>query len=1270
MKLTKRVLSLVSAVAIVATMLSCVFTVAFADSDLDAELAGVVYKPEIKALFDVTNANNGEYMGGATRTKDVTAVSQNTYTLNSGFTFTYSANYNYGVTAFNNEVNYASVGNLKFAIDMGVKNTESIKYKLFYGETLLGTYDTGVVGGKDDVSSVLSGEWNPELTIKFIMNNGKITINHASKATSFGDITWTLPDNSTATEVALPDGYDFTDVKITLFSDGAGADHTYWNYNIFIVSAGALTVSFPYKTVASFNDYLANVDPDDTEEVENAKFLRALAFDGTSAELQAAICNISENFGTCVHDYTYTTTATCTKDGERTYVCSYCNDTYTEPEAALGHDYSETTANYITKGVCARCNDTYFRYNGREAAIKIASYNLDTKSVIDFTSIEFFVSDNANDVLKLNESWSGKVFNYTLDGIAVTGTISQIEYVLNGTTVHRADASVGDDTYEFLEAGKYYFYGTLTNVSDTNGVTYADQRVLLGTAKVRDFIDIDYATQSSIISYGKNLSLDDVVIGDPSTNAFYLKIDGNEVDTIYYGDTISANQWWKDCTRYTVTEDGVLYKGFISKIVFYNASTGTKLSGENYVWNGHANGVNGNNYPAGQTGLWYVTGTMEGVTNVETSETRSTYIYNIPLGSFYVKTYQGDVHIHDFEGTVETKPTCTTKGVMHYTCECGEDDYYEDIPALGHNDVSTVTVEPTCSATGLAHHTCTRCDYSYDETLAVVDHDYVKGYCRFCGIREQYTATAAEWNMHFVDAKGNAVTSINAVDGENFWMVVSLSNYKDYIGSANIVTDSDGKIDYANSTYDRTLAVATLMVAMKSSDVAGAFDGDGNIEFSTPYTGASVDANYDDEDGLLKFVFKSDNYAGCRNAIGTAQLDANNGELFRVKLSNKLTDEGSINLQFVETSKLISSAVALVNKPTAGEWLTGVDYTKELEMDTRCYDTIYAIDTVAAPAGPTYVEGLKIAGKNATFASDYSIMFAVTSANYKAYDKVYIKVKKAVYNGNVANGYAESVLDKAAVSGNFYAYTYEGFAATEIASSVFATVYAEDADGNVYYGPETEYSLRSYAENQIKKANGNAKFKTMMVDFLNYGASAQTYFGYNTSDLANKNIDAYQNLATADRAYSNDRTGTDDTGYAVRFTAFNLVFKNKITILAASNMTADQYAAYKDSGYAVVSYKDADGKDVNHRIALNDETQFAYTAGKYCVSFNGLKSKEMSTVVTIALYDGNDTQISNSVTYSIETYAASKVTGTNAKLVQLVKNMMSLGDSCAAYFAK
>ena len=523
-----------------------------------------------------------------------------------------------------------------------------------------------------------------------------------------------------------------------------------------------------------------------------------------------------------------------------------------------------------------------------------------------------------------------------------------------------------------------------------------------------------------------------------------------------------------------------------------------------------------------------------------------------------------------------------------------------------------------------------------------------------------FSASAAseiDWKLSFVKIVDGKYETVESVEpGEEFYLAVGVQNYNS-IGELNVVRDESGNVDKVATSFDNTIGAAVALVNVSNLVTIDQDD------IVTPYTAANISANI--VNGVLRATALFDS-GSLTKYLGKSDLDNNNGILFMVKATAGTT-VGTAEFSMNEgTAAGGTSSIAVVSKAAGVALNTGS--TKNLTMGG--YDTTFSLNIAKTPAGPTYVEGLTIAGKNATFASDYSLMFAVTSANYKAYDKVYIKVKKAVYNGDVANGYAESVLNNATVSGNYYAYTYEGFAATEIASDVFATVYAEDANGNVFYGPETEYSLRSYAENQIKKANGNAKFKTMMVDFLNYGASAQTYFGYNTTDLANKNIDAYQNLATPERAYSNDRTGTDDASYAVRISAFNLVFKNKITILAATNMTNDQYASYKDSGYAVVSYKDADGKDIDYKIALSDENQFAYTSGKYCVSFNGLKSKEMSTVVTIALYDGNGTQISNSVTYSIETYASSKVNGTNAKLVALVKCMMSLGDSSAAYFAK
>lgn len=77
---------------------------------------------------------------------------------------------------------------------------------------------------------------------------------------------------------------------------------------------------------------------------------------------------VKQEEGEHVHNYEMTseTLATCTTEGSRTYVCSECHDTYTEPIPALGHEYqvtSQTPATCTKAGekiyTCDRCNDSY-----------------------------------------------------------------------------------------------------------------------------------------------------------------------------------------------------------------------------------------------------------------------------------------------------------------------------------------------------------------------------------------------------------------------------------------------------------------------------------------------------------------------------------------------------------------------------------------------------------------------------------------------------------------------------------------------------------------------------------------------------------------------------------------------------------------------------------------------------------------------------------------------------------------------------------------------
>ena len=67
---------------------------------------------------------------------------------------------------------------------------------------------------------------------------------------------------------------------------------------------------------------------------------------------------------------------------------------------------------------------------------------------------------------------------------------------------------------------------------------------------------------------------------------------------------------------------------------------------------------------------------------------------------------------------------------------------------------------------------------------------------------------------------------------------------------------------------------------------------------------------------------------------------------------------------------------------------------------------------------------------------------------------------------------------------------------------------------------------------------------------------------------------------------------------------------------------------------------------------------------QYYAYFNGLTARQMRQVVYVTVYEG-DTAVSNTLTYSIETYAFNKQN--EARVGDLVKAMMRYGDSAAAY---
>lgn len=91
----------------------------------------------------------------------------------------------------------------------------------------------------------------------------------------------------------------------------------------------------------------------------------------------------------------------------------------------------------------------------------------------------------------------------------------------------------------------------------------------------------------------------------------------------------------------------------------------------------------------------------------------------------------------------------------------------------------------------------------------------------------------------------------------------------------------------------------------------------------------------------------------------------------------------------------------------------------------------------------------------------------------------------------------------------YYFATSGGIEAKRLGDTVYLSVYCKLVDGSYVYSKLASYSPKTYAYNQLKTST-NASVKALMVSMLNYGAAAQSYFGYNTGALVNKDLTAAQ----------------------------------------------------------------------------------------------------------------------------------------------------------------
>jgi hypothetical protein len=257
-------------------------------------------------------------------------------------------------------------------------------------------------------------------------------------------------------------------------------------------------------------------------------------------------------------------------------------------------------------------------------------------------------------------------------------------------------------------------------------------------------------------------------------------------------------------------------------------------------------------------------------------------------------------------------------------------------------------------------------------------------------------------------------------------------------------------------------------------------------------------------------------------------------------------------------------------------------------------------------------------------------------------------------------GYTWSSTDK------LYYSSTQGIAAKDLGDVVHFAIYAKLKDGSYAYSSLISYSPKTYAYNLLK--TGTTEMKTMVAAMLNYGAAAQKYFNYKTSDLVNSAMTAEQKALV--KAYNssmiasvalpnNTKMGSmvSNGGYTKRYPtisfegAFCINYYFVPSATPKGNVTM-YYWNQADYNAAQTLSKSNATKAITMKLADN---------GEYMAVVDGIAAKDLDSGVYVAFCytSGSTNYCSGVVGYSIGAYCKNQAAGTG--------NMANLAAATAVY---
>jgi hypothetical protein len=232
-----------------------------------------------------------------------------------------------------------------------------------------------------------------------------------------------------------------------------------------------------------------------------------------------------------------------------------------------------------------------------------------------------------------------------------------------------------------------------------------------------------------------------------------------------------------------------------------------------------------------------------------------------------------------------------------------------------------------------------------------------------------------------------------------------------------------------------------------------------------------------------------------------------------------------------------------------------------------------------------------------------------------------------------------------------------GIAAKKMGDTRYYVAYAKLTDGSYVYSRSYEYSPKRYATNMLGKPSTSEKQKQLCVAMLNYGAAAQTYFGYNADDLMNAELtDEQQAMVMGyDRSLFKGAVSSNKATDFVKTEGFT---KKSVTVSFEGAFAINFYMTPANAADSMTLYVwNPDVYQSADSLTAENAQVLPMTAsnGVYFAQVAGIAPKRLDdTYYVAAVYtDGNgNAYCTGIIAYSLSKYCLNNDSGNMSALAQ------------------